>query len=122
MCLCASLDISIIVHQSYAEIKPVEKPVRPILIFSCFGIYLQILASVFLLVFFSKCLFCPLTVFYCEQDNIIKVEHFYEILHLQSTSIQPKKGKCLFQYKFPKSIREIIIPGIRWKQLTDNIK
>uniref|UniRef100_A0A8C1UNT4 Uncharacterized protein n=1 Tax=Cyprinus carpio TaxID=7962 RepID=A0A8C1UNT4_CYPCA len=29
--------------------------------------------------------------FYCEQDNIIKVEHFYEILHLQSTSTQPKK-------------------------------
>ncbi|XP_051722361.1 uncharacterized protein C8orf88 homolog isoform X2 [Ctenopharyngodon idella] len=38
------------VPQSYAEIKPVEKP-----------------------------------------DNIIKVEHFYEILHLQSTSTQPKK-------------------------------
>uniref|UniRef100_A0A8C2G0A9 Uncharacterized protein n=1 Tax=Cyprinus carpio TaxID=7962 RepID=A0A8C2G0A9_CYPCA len=29
--------------------------------------------------------------FYCGQDNIIKVEHFYEILHLQSTSAQPKK-------------------------------
>ncbi|XP_059423516.1 uncharacterized protein C8orf88 homolog [Carassius carassius] len=38
------------VPQSYAEVKPVEKP-----------------------------------------DNIIKVEHFYEILHLQSTSPQPKK-------------------------------
>ncbi|XP_048008469.1 uncharacterized protein C8orf88 homolog isoform X3 [Megalobrama amblycephala] len=38
------------VPQSYAEIKPVEKP-----------------------------------------DNIIKVENFYEILHLQSTSTQPKK-------------------------------
>ncbi len=118
MCLCASLDISIIVPQCYAEIKPVEKPVRPIFIFSCFGIYLQILASLFF-----TCLFCPVTVFYCEQDNIIKVEHFYEILHLQSISIQPKKkGKCLFQYTFPKSIREIIIPGIRRKQFTDNIK
>ncbi|XP_042628139.1 uncharacterized protein C8orf88-like [Cyprinus carpio] len=26
-----------------------------------------------------------------KPDNIIKVEHFYEILHLQSTSAQPKK-------------------------------
>ncbi|XP_016142883.1 uncharacterized protein C8orf88-like isoform X3 [Sinocyclocheilus grahami] len=26
-----------------------------------------------------------------KPDNIIKVEHFYEILHLQSTSTQPKK-------------------------------
>ncbi|XP_050987599.1 uncharacterized protein C8orf88 homolog isoform X1 [Labeo rohita] len=42
--------ILIVVPQSYAEIKPVEKP-----------------------------------------DNIIKVEHFYEILHLQSTNTQPKK-------------------------------
>ncbi|KAK2903260.1 hypothetical protein Q8A67_007973 [Cirrhinus molitorella] len=38
------------VPQSYAEIKPIEKP-----------------------------------------DNVIKVEHFCEILHLQSTNTQPKK-------------------------------
>lgn len=37
-CVLMCLGILIVVPQSYAEIKPVEKPVRPILIFSCFGI------------------------------------------------------------------------------------
>ncbi|XP_048008468.1 uncharacterized protein C8orf88 homolog isoform X2 [Megalobrama amblycephala] len=55
------------VPQSYAEIKPVEKP-----------------------------------------DNIIKVENFYEILHLQSTSTQPKKkGMCPPQYTFQNKVERI---------------